>query len=619
MVKIAKIVIAAVAGILSNAEDPFSTLHKGINLDVANKHGGLGPKVQYDKAQMQAIAEAGFESVRVMLPYSIDADDTDAQISDALANGLSISVVMWGSGAWNMDPSLGQKQIAEKWGQLARRWKHFSSKLVFEILNEPSGIGIIGDGGAPKAMGLYNAAIQAIRDEDPARPVLIGAPGYNDPEFLEPYVTDEYLTYKFDGKGFYDDPNVGAAIHFYTPRGEDGINFAMWTQELKWVEDSKWQDPITKQIMYAVNWRKKIGHDIPVITTEWGCWLFQDRVDSGDIDRWMDFHKNLFSTNNIGNMWYVGIQNNERAFSMFDSETGWNHAVLKHLTGVQVSQWPSISQMPNGEFLEILDPWQTNQVTANILHSDAYSGNSVLQLTSGGAGGQLYMQTNDPAEHAPGRTLLHLMQGSTYKISFMSGTDAGKVGHIQVRLRDVSNQELIKEFDMIDVSSTPTTYTLNYKHTSATVMDVRLEFDVGSVQQVLYIDAVDFIRDSASPKPPAPTPPAPTPPAPTPVPTPPAPTPVPTPPAPTPVPTPPAPTPGRQYEQLTDVCQNGRPISKKLSVTSVEDCEAHCDATPGCVAVNTDGYSCFTVATCEGEVGPCSSWCGYRVVSEVFI
>ena len=90
-------------------------------------------------------------------------------------------------------------------------------RSCFEILNEPKGIGFENAKGASKYT-LYNAAVQAIRDVDPDRPILIGAPGYNDSEFLDPYVTEQYLTYKFEGgKGFYDDVNTGVAIHFYSP------------------------------------------------------------------------------------------------------------------------------------------------------------------------------------------------------------------------------------------------------------------------------------------------------------------------------------------------------------------------------------------------------------------
>ena len=47
-------------------------------------------------------------------------------------------------------------------------------------------------------MKLYNAAIAAIREVDADRPILVGCPGYNDAEYLEPWVTEEYLTYSFN-------------------------------------------------------------------------------------------------------------------------------------------------------------------------------------------------------------------------------------------------------------------------------------------------------------------------------------------------------------------------------------------------------------------------------------
>merc|ERR1712137_857965 len=162
-------------------------------------------------------------------------------------------------------------------------------------------------------------------------------------------------------------------------------------------------------------------------------------------------------------------------------------------------------------------------------------------------------------------------------------------GRIQVRLRAAGDGSLIEEFKAIDVSGGPTTSVISYKHQAANAMDVRLEFDVGSMQQVLYLDAVEFMGDTASPMPP----PAPTPPTPTP--------------------------PGRQYEQLTKVCQNWHPISKKFSVASVKDCEGLCDTTPGCIAVNTDGHSCYAGTSCEGHAGSCSGWCGYRVVSAIIV
>merc|ERR1712039_93969 len=125
------------------------------------------------------------------------------------------------------------------------------------------------------------------------------------------------------------------------------------------------------------------------------------------------------------------------------------------------------------------------------------SGSSMLKLTvPAGSSGQLYTQTySGTDDKGPGRTLLHLIEGRSYKIKFMVGTDAGQQGRIQTRLRDASDGSLIEEFKAIDVSAGPTANTISYKHKAANAMDVRLEFDVGSREQVLYLDKVEFMRD----------------------------------------------------------------------------------------------------------------------------
>eukprot|EP01047_Picozoa_sp_COSAG01_P078668 COSAG01_NODE_14621_length_1430_cov_176.319309_2_plen_223_part_00 len=113
---------------------PFGGLHKGVNLDVSSPDSGMWMKSQYEPAQMQAIAEAGFESVRVFMPYAKNINDTQAQIDDALSNNLSIIVCMWGLPQWSRNYQLGKTDIAQRWGQLASLWKHYPSKLIFEIM-----------------------------------------------------------------------------------------------------------------------------------------------------------------------------------------------------------------------------------------------------------------------------------------------------------------------------------------------------------------------------------------------------------------------------------------------------------------------------------------------------
>ncbi|EOD37943.1 hypothetical protein EMIHUDRAFT_224944 [Emiliania huxleyi CCMP1516] len=363
---------------LWNVFDWSAPLKNGINLDVATPSSGVWFKWQYDKSQMQAIAEAGFESVRIFMPFSSKMEEKQKQIEDALDAGLSIVVCMWGEWGWSWNVTKGVCEISngrrnrgEGWGALARAWKGFSKRLVFEVLNEPKGIGFpTTNTGNANAMRLCNAAVQAIRSADPDRPILVGSPGLNDAEFLE-YVTAQFLPYTFgSGGSFYNDPNVGVAFHFYEPRHPSIVpglptaqqtTFAMWDGDLvldgpetEWRDGLKvWQAPIKLQFDFVDAWRKRSGHgDIPVVTTEWGCWMFESRSKGGDLRVWLNYTHGLFAKHDVGQMWYVGVMSNQYAYTIFDSETGWDATVLPKLTGKQPpTSWPHINQVLNGEFL----------------------------------------------------------------------------------------------------------------------------------------------------------------------------------------------------------------------------------------------------------------------------
>jgi len=246
--------------------------------------------------------------------------------------------------------------------------------------------------------------------------------------------------------------------------------------------------------------------------------MFKSRTDgtckgchAGDLEKWTDYHLSLFKTHDIGNMWYVGIMDNQASFAIFDTEYGWHSLMLEKLTGAKVTSWPAINQAINGEFLSVDHAWavSTPQITkteqAKGDKPAPYSGNQMLKLTVPeklAEGGQLYLQTFDdpePTTKAP-RTLLHLIQGTTYKISFIAGTNDGEKGSFTVKLRNAKTQAVIKEYTEIQVSgSAPQASSLQYRHDAATVDDVRLEFEVGSKAQVLYLDNVEFVRESTAP------------------------------------------------------------------------------------------------------------------------
>jgi hypothetical protein len=132
-----------------------------------------------------------------------------------------------------------------------------------------------------------------------------------------------------------------------------------------------------------------------------------------------------------------------------------------------------------------------------------YKGISMLKLTvPADAEGQLYLQTykdKNGYKGVPGRTLLHLIKGQTYKISFIAASEDGE-GRMKIRLKDAGNMASIYDSSKADgrwlkIGKEPRTYTKLYTHNTETQMDVRLEFDIGSKPQILYLDKVDLIRN----------------------------------------------------------------------------------------------------------------------------
>ena len=71
---------------------------------------------------------------------------------------------------------------------------------------------------------------------------------------------------------------------------------------------------------------------------------------------------------------------------------------------------------------------------------------------------------------------------------------------MKIMLRDARSMNLIYDSNdtdkgWIEIGSEPSTTTRLYTHNADDEMDVRLELDVGSQKQVLFIDQVEFVRN----------------------------------------------------------------------------------------------------------------------------
>ena len=80
----------------------------------------------------------------------------------------------------------------------------------------------------------------------------------------------------------------------------------------------------------------------------------------------------------------------------------------------------------------------------------------------------------------------------------MAASEDGE-GRVRIMLKNAKSMDIFYDSyeaddGWITLGKEPRTYTKLYTHNAANEMDVRLEFDIGSRQQVLYLEKVELIR-----------------------------------------------------------------------------------------------------------------------------
>lgn len=478
----------------------WDKLQKGINEDASIPTAANFEKVIHEAGYMQTIADAGFNSVRLYIPYSADFTAYQQRIQDALDNNLAVILCMWGPSNW-YNNNQATTQIADRWTSIAQ-WVENTwpgeEDIVFELLNETGGIGFPQTvDGYNQAMKLYGAAANAVRTVSSTRPILISPPGWQDADKMS-YVSQNKMGYDFA-----NDNNVGISIHFYEPNNSVDGWFAMNEYPLNNPASGNWKQTIIDEIDYVLNWRTSNNvPNMPIVVTEWGFWTFPEREANGDAALVAQFEAQYFRDHGICGTWYTGIQYNQRAFAIFDSETGWNKIVTEAITQQPVpTSWPATNQFLGSEFEDRQSKtWKLYAGGSQdyVQSNEALSGNTSVRLS---AGDIIYQRTfvgavsanlevSENIEPRLGKYLLHLIQGKTYKISFMAKAEGG-TATMKFRMKEnqsyadgstIVNKTGITYYtsDPITISQTANTYEFSYTYTAATEMDMWFEFEVVS-------------------------------------------------------------------------------------------------------------------------------------------
>ncbi|HYD87982.1 MAG TPA: glycoside hydrolase family 5 protein [Vitreimonas sp.] len=245
----------------SDAPTAQFPIRRGVNLGnalEAPNEGDWGYRIE--RAHLAAIAEAGFDGVRLPVrwdahaeaeaPFAIDPRffrRVDAVIDQALEQGLKVQLDLHHFDALIADAEGQRRRFIALWRQIARRYNQHPDALVFEPLNEPNG-----DRWRGEALALLQRdALAAIRESNPTRLVVFGPGNWQNIEALRNWSPPEGA-------------NVAVSAHYYEPH-------AFTHQDAEWLGDSAprydraWgsdaeKRQIAEHIARAARWGASRGH-----------------------------------------------------------------------------------------------------------------------------------------------------------------------------------------------------------------------------------------------------------------------------------------------------------------------------------------------------------------------
>lgn len=177
------------------------------------KAEGLWGNTVLDRADLERIRGAGFQSIRLPVRWDTRSSDTAPYAVDPAWMDRVQQVVDWAIEAdLNVvldshhfadlftDPDTKAPFHAAVWTQIAKRFADYpEDRLWFELENEP-----YGKPGSESVLHVLEGSLAAVRAVNPTRPVIMGGGGYGS---LKAMLTMDLP----------DDPHVWPTFHYYHP------------------------------------------------------------------------------------------------------------------------------------------------------------------------------------------------------------------------------------------------------------------------------------------------------------------------------------------------------------------------------------------------------------------
>lgn len=194
-----------------SAADQVARMGTGVNILGYDPYWQKGAQGNYREEHFEAIKDAGFGTVRVVLFTFRHLDENgvldpawleklDWVVETGKKHGLVVILDVHDFDDCAKDMASCAPRLEQVWSQLATRYADEPNSLVFELLNEPHG-----QLDADAWNALFPKLLGTVRASNPTRNVIIGPVGWNSFRHLDELELPE------------DDRHLIVTFHYYEP------------------------------------------------------------------------------------------------------------------------------------------------------------------------------------------------------------------------------------------------------------------------------------------------------------------------------------------------------------------------------------------------------------------
>lgn len=276
----------------------------------------------------QVINQKGFTAVRLPVrwsahalkeaPYTIDPEffkRVDWAVEQALTNNLAIVVNMHHYEEMALDPAGHQERFVAIWKQIAEHYQSYPDELLFELLNEPTGV--LNDKYWNDVVAL---TIPVIRASNSTRNLVIGPANSNNPDNLDELTLPA------------EDRYIIVTFHFYNPyqfthQGAEWVQGAASWIGTEWKGSSAEKQLLQFDLNEVEQWSK--DNQRPIFMGEFGAY---GKADMESRIRWTAFMAREAEARNFSwGYWEFGA-----GFGLYDLTTSqWREPLVQALLASQ--------------------------------------------------------------------------------------------------------------------------------------------------------------------------------------------------------------------------------------------------------------------------------------------